>query len=38
MRVRDCARRCDSGNNKKQTATALAGFECWLEFDVKRQG
>jgi hypothetical protein len=37
-RIRDCAVRVKSGSASKQTEGALTPYECWLEFEVRRQG
>jgi hypothetical protein len=38
VRIRDCGERVQYGSSKKQTAGALEDYECWLEFEVQRDG
>ncbi len=38
VRIRDCAARIAKGTSKKQVERALLDYECWLEFEVLREG
>lgn len=37
VRVTDTAVRVNHGSNKKQMAHGLEGWQCWLEYEVKRE-
>lgn len=37
-RVRDCAPRVTKGSSKGQLEKSLEDYDCWLEFEVLREG
>lgn len=38
VRVTDCAVRVKHGSSKNQLDAGLTDYECWLEYEVKREG
>jgi hypothetical protein len=38
VRICDCAVRVKHGSSSKQTESALESWECWLEYEVQREG